>query len=360
MEKITLTEAERQLLITLIELAEPAETPNNTHYTFYPKTADEAALYFLSLRVDTTAAAESLAARGLVLPGEPQPTLTEQGTSLARIERQTHPPIWYWYRQYFTAAPRSAAYSRFCTSLYGRDLCQTNFSDLAQVDFLIEKARLRAGDRVLDLGCGTGAFAEYLSACTGARVSGMDYTPEAIEAAQQRTSATRDRLDFRVGNFDVSGSADLFQYTTGCFHLITSIDTLYMPADLPATLRALAGLLAPGGRMLVFYTEMVFDPAAPRDALLPGGSGLARAAEAAGLCWRAWDFSAPTLQLMQRKRRLAEAMRADFEAEGTLFLLNHLLAESFSGDEPYHPSTTPLSRYLYEITVPAVEAADLP
>lgn len=130
-----------------------------------------------------------------------------------------------------------------------------------------------------------------------------------------------------------------------------------MPTDLPGTLRALAGLLAPGGRMLVFYSEMIFDPSASRAALRPDGSALAKAADAAGLHWQAWEFSSATLRLMQRKRRLAEAMRADFEAEGTLFLHKHLMDESLPGDEPYDPSTAPLSRFLYEISVPGAGTA---
>ena len=335
------SEAERQLLIALIELAEPIETPNNTHYTFYPKTLEEATHYFHSLRVDLNPAVYSLAARGLL---EINGTLTEAGRARARQERQDHPPIWYWYREYYTITSRSKTYSRFCETLYGRDLCQTDFSDMAQLDFLIQAARIRPGDHVLDLGCGAGHFAEYLADTTGARVWGVDYTPEAIEQALERTQTRRDRLDFQIGNFDH------LHYPAGAFDVITSIDTLYMPADLAITLSRLIEMLAPGGRLLVYYMNMIFDPAQNRDVLTPEGSDLGRAARALGLHFRTWDFTEPTFQLMRRKYALANAMRAEFSAEGTLFLHEHLAAESLQGEEPFDPGSTHLSRYLYEIT----------
>src|SRR5512146_561253 len=123
-----IAEAERQVLIALIELAEPIETPNNTHYNFYPKTLEDAATYFRSLRQDWTMASARLAARGLLNHGEAGYTLTSAGAALARQERLDHPPIWYWYREYYTITRRSRAYSRFCEDLYGRDMCQTDFS----------------------------------------------------------------------------------------------------------------------------------------------------------------------------------------------------------------------------------------
>jgi hypothetical protein len=52
---------------------------------------------------------------------------------------------------------------------------------------------------------------------------------------------------------------------------------------------------------------------------------------------------------LRRKHGLARAMRADFENEGTLFLYDHLIAESDSGSGPYDPQTANLSRYLYQV-----------
>ncbi len=41
----------------------------------------------------------------------------------------------------------------------------------------MEALRLRSGDRVLDLGCGNGMIAEYISDRAAAHVMGLDYIP---------------------------------------------------------------------------------------------------------------------------------------------------------------------------------------
>ena len=339
-----LSEAERQVLIALVELSEPIETPNNTHYSFYPTSLDDAAQYFGALREEWAPAYRSLLDQGLIEGRPGDCALTGTGAALARQQRLDHPPIWYWYRTFFVLAARSEAYSRFCRRLYGRDLSQSNFSDMAQVDLLMEVAHLGPGDRVLDVGCGRGLFAELLSDSTGARVWGVDYVPEAIEEALDRTSAKRERLDFQVGNLDH------LDFAPGSFELVVSIDTLYMPNDLSATLGVLRSLLAPGGKMLVYYSSLLSDPSQPRESLLADHTDLARGLRQARLQYRTWDVSEATVHLMRRKRRLAQEMRAEFEAEGSLFLYDHLIAESDGGTAPYDPQTTTLSRYLYEVT----------
>jgi SAM-dependent methyltransferase len=343
MQSFPLAEAERQVLIAFIELDEPFETPNNTHYTFYPKTLEEAALYFRSVCEDWGSAYTSLANRGLLHNKQQGFSLTEVGAAIARQERLDHPPIWYWYREYYTITSRSQAYAHFCEALYGRDLCQTNFSDMAQLDLLIQVSNLKPGDRVLDLGCGKGQFAEYLSDVSGARVWGIDYVPEAIQQALERTNAKRNRLDFQVGNFDH------LNYPPGSFDRLVSIDTIYMPNNLPATLGVMRDLLAPGGKMFIFYLTLLFDPAQRRELLHPDQNDLARALRLIGLPYRTWDLSEPTFHLMRRKHQLAKSMRPEFEAEGTLFLYDHLIAESDGGTAPYDPQTGTLSRYLYEV-----------
>ena len=337
----SILESERQVLIALIELAEPMETPNNTHYTFYPKTMEEAAAYFLPFREDWAPAFTSLCARGLLRPAAGGYELTSTGAALSRQERLDHPPIWYWYRAYYSMTASSKVYSRFCTELYGRDLCQTDFSDMAQIEMLLQAAQLKPGDRVLDLGCGSGLFAEYISDRTGARVWGVDYIPEAIQLAQQRTASKRDRLDFRTGNFDH------LDYFPQSFDLLVSIDTLYMPNNLPASLQVLNSLLAPGGRMLILYLTILFDPNQPRAVLQPDNTDLARALQQVKLPYRTWDLSESTFHLMRRKHALAQAMRADFEVEGTLFLYNHLIAESDSSTIPYNPQIVALRSELF-------------
>ena len=337
------SEAEIQALIALLELAQPKETPNNNFYTFYPKTMEEAATYFRKYRVDWTATYAGLVAKGLLIQAGPLYHLTEAGRDQAAQVRDARPPIWYWYKEFFTEAPRSPAYARLCEALYGKNLCQAGFSDMAQLEALLGVMDLGEGQRALDLGCGVGMVAEYISDVTGAYVSGMDYIPDAIAQAQARTVSKRERLSFHVGNLDA------LPFPPGSFDALISIDTLYMPNDLDSTLAQMCSLLSPGGRMAVFYIEMIGDPHGSRESLRADRTPLGLALQRAGLAYRTWDFSAETYALMQRKRQIAEAMRADFAAEGRSFLCDHLITESESNPAPFDPQTSTMSRYLYVV-----------
>ena len=66
---------------------------------------------------------------------------------------------------------------------------------------------------MLDLGCGNGKMAEYISDCTGANLTGIDFIPFAIQQAQERTQAKRDRLEFKAeGNLMLSYNLILRSY----------------------------------------------------------------------------------------------------------------------------------------------------
>ncbi len=60
------SEAEIQALIAMVELIEPVETPNNASSCFFPKSLEEAARYFLSLRLDWGPAFSSLVSKGII------------------------------------------------------------------------------------------------------------------------------------------------------------------------------------------------------------------------------------------------------------------------------------------------------
>jgi len=337
------SEAEIQALIALLELVRPKETPNNNFYTFYPKTLDEAATYFRKHRVDWTEAYASLVARGLLVQVDSLYHLTEAGCAQAEQVRAARPPIWYWYKEFFTEAPRSPTYARFCEALYGKYLCQAGFSDMVQLEAMLRALDLGEHSRALDLGCGVGMVAEYFSDVSGAHVSGMDYIPDAIAQAQERTAAERRRLSFHVGNLDT------LSFPPGSFDALISIDTLYMPNDLDGTLAQMRGLLTPGGRMAIFYIHMLWESGSSRESLQADKTPLGQALGRAGLAYHTQDFSAETYALMQRKRQIAEAMRADFAAEGRSFLYDHLVAESESNPAPFDPQTSTMSRYLYVV-----------
>ena len=109
---------------------------------------------------------------------------------------------------------------------------------------LLEQAAVRAGHRVLDLGCGTGTFAVRIKeAHPEADVVGLD--PDAKALA--RATAKADRAGLAV-RFD-QGYADDLPYPDASFdRVFSSFMFHHLPAaEKEATLRAVRRVLKPGG-----------------------------------------------------------------------------------------------------------------
>ncbi len=69
-------------------------------------------------------------------------------------------------------------------------------------DEMIARLSPAAGQHVVDIGCGVGGPARYVAAETGAKVTGIDLTPEFIEAARALTEMTGlgDLVSFKVAD----------------------------------------------------------------------------------------------------------------------------------------------------------------
>ncbi len=118
------------------------------------------------------------------------------------------------------------------------------------------QARLPAGRRVLDLGCGTGHYCGALAAA-GMQTVGIDLDPAMIAAARARyTDIELQALDMREvgvlrGPFDGA-------------YCIGNVLPHLAPADLAGFLRALRGLLSPAAPFVVQTVN--FDRLLPFDA----------------------------------------------------------------------------------------------
>ncbi len=66
---------------------------------------------------------------------------------------------------------------------------------------LVKRAGIRPGDRVLDVACGTGVVA-VTAARLGARVTGLDLTPELLERARENSRIAGVEIDWREGDVE--------------------------------------------------------------------------------------------------------------------------------------------------------------
>jgi 2-polyprenyl-3-methyl-5-hydroxy-6-metoxy-1,4-benzoquinol methylase len=70
---------------------------------------------------------------------------------------------------------------------------------------LVKSANVRAGQNVLDVGCGAGVVA-ITAARIGARVRGLDLTPELLERARENARIANVEIDFREGDAEAGRS----------------------------------------------------------------------------------------------------------------------------------------------------------
>jgi ubiquinone/menaquinone biosynthesis C-methylase UbiE len=319
-------EDEIQVLIVLAELTEPVETPNNNFYRFYPKNMEEARTYFRRFAVDLSAAFQTLATKGFLHKKSDEWLLTPKGRAIAGDFRRLRPPIWYWYKDFYIAIESSQAYSEYCRLVFGKDLGQHGFSDINQIHRMLKIVKPDETSQVLDIGCGNGKIAEYISDLTQASVTGVDYISEAIDQALKRTKDKRNRLHFEIGNIET------LDFREELFDIILSIDSIFFGRDLKKTLAGLRKITKPDGQMAIFCEE-----------------DLSSALRENGLAYKVYDFSEEHHAHMQLKRRVASEMREAFEDEGSAFIWENLMRESIASPEPYNRDTSSISRYLYHV-----------
>lgn len=105
------------------------------------------------------------------------------------------------------------------------------------------RALLRAQDRVLEIGCGTGSTALHL-APSAAEIIATDLSRGMIEIAEEK------RLAQRITNVRfVRASAEVMRHDAP-FDVIMAFSLLHLVEGLPAVLRAVHDQLKPGGLFL--------------------------------------------------------------------------------------------------------------
>lgn len=330
-----LSEAEIQVLAS-VQAAELEAAPTDR------ATLEKGGERFSEYLEDWSGAFSSLAAKGLIEGGDSGYRLTERGRPLGHAYHQERPDrFWYHYQRFWKTAYESPTHSRLCERVFGKDLCQDGMVDMAALEDLLARLDLQPGDELLDLGCGAGVIAEYISDQTGARVTGLDYAAPAIAVADERTADKRIRLTFRTGDLN---ALDLPEQS---FDAAISLDTLYWAADLADTLSRTVRAIKPGGQMGIFMTQGPWDDDPP-GTIAAHDTELGQVLAKLNLTYDSFDYTARNIAFWRRIWKAAVNLRDDFEAEGNGFIAAGLIKEA---EEEFLPAIEAgkMTRYLYHL-----------
>jgi len=150
---------------------------------------------------------------------------------------------------------RSMTYS---CAFFSRDGASLESAQAAKLELTCRKLALKPGQRVLDVGCGWGAFAIHAAARHGVEVVGITLSEPQAALARERVRAAglQDRVSIRVEDYrDLSGERfDAIASIGMVEHVGASRIDLYA--------RQLAELLRPGGRLLNHGIARLYDAAA--------------------------------------------------------------------------------------------------
>lgn len=111
---------------------------------------------------------------------------------------------------------------------------------------LLDQLAIGPATRVLDVGSGIGGPARTIAARYGAQVTGIDLTPDFVEAARQLTEIVGLRAAF------VEGSALAMPFADASFDLATLLHVGMNIADKPGLFAEVARVLVPGGTFAIY------------------------------------------------------------------------------------------------------------
>ena len=114
---------------------------------------------------------------------------------------------------------------------------------------LVATGYLRNGAKILDVGCGGGLDAIFLSQY-GFRVIAVDFSKSALKIAEKRASKAGVKIDWRIGsvlNLPVEKETIHLVTDRGLFHLIEDVDRPKYASELFRVLKLHGSVLIRGG-----------------------------------------------------------------------------------------------------------------
>jgi cyclopropane fatty-acyl-phospholipid synthase-like methyltransferase len=136
-------------------------------------------------------------------------------------------------------------YRIFCRNQFHHGFWNKNTHSLYQAALnenqaIIDLAKIKKNDRVLDAGCGVGSTANYIAEKTGARVTGISLTPNQIKLAKKHPLT-----NFQVQDYTKTNFSDNY------FDVVYGIESICYASPKSAFLKEAYRILKPGGKLII-------------------------------------------------------------------------------------------------------------
>lgn len=240
------------------------------------------------------------------------------------------------YEQFYGMAENSVAFRDFCRDAFGEDFSQDGFSDINQINRILNFIPSGADTHILDIGCGNGKMLGYLQQKTNAFIHGFDYSKAAIDQARRLFPSKAEFIQGNMGEID---------YPKAQFDVITSMDTMYFAPDMKAFLLQIMGWLKKECVLFVCYQEGDVMPKTEnaRTTVLAG------VLKECGIPYTVEDITKETYSLLQKKRETALRYEQAFAEEGNKEWFELLMLQTDCVTEGYESFAKQMARYVYVI-----------
>lgn len=195
----------------------------------------------------------------------------------------------------------------------------------AKYERLLNLINAKAGDHILEIGCGWGGFAEYAARSRGCRVSGISLSREQLSYARERV---RGKPEAELTRFDYCDYRDI----RGQFDAVVSVEMFEAVGESywPSFFQKLREVVKPGGKIALqtitigdaFFADYRVQTDFIQQYIFPGGmlpspKRLLEEITRAGLMMHSvLDFGQDYAETLRRWRQRFEAELAAVRAQG--------------------------------------------